>query len=447
MRVLLHSTGAHTKYFTGVKYLYISCFLAALCLLSFSLSGRQAHAAACCPSADCSTAPNNASQSQIYRQHAQTRQFITSEFIRQERWFMYDFWYQYILPAMMNMAQQLTVVGEAQVFALGTFLDAKENLETERLLGEKMAEAHRDYAPAFEMCTIGTAAQSLAAGNRNAELSSVVLTKRMIDRQLGIQNSAGSGGTPTDVYGRVQLLKTRFCDKHASGGSFSSFCTAGPAQLNRDVDYAATIGVRRTLDMNNAGSDDDINVMAFASNLYGTRVFERSPVPTIDMDLENPWKNGQGVWYLDKRALIAKRSVAQNSFNAIVGMKSAGTGISANAGQYIYQIFSQLGVSDVDEAKQMLGRNPSYYALLEAISQKIYQDPEFFTNLYDKPANVTRKKVAMQAINLMLDRETFKSELRTEAVLSVILEAELIKYQNQVSSRLNLLSDQVAPLP
>lgn len=159
------------------------------------------------------------------------------------------------------------------------------------------------------------------------------------------------------------------------------------------------------------------------------------------------WDTGKVSWYLDKRAITAKRSIAQNSFNAIVGMKAAGTAASANAGNYLFAIFSQLGVTDDAQARQMLGSNPSYYAALEAMAQKIYQDPEFFTNLIDSPTNVLRKNVAMQAIDLMLDRDTFKSELRTEALLTVLLEAEMIRSQKNLQERLNKTTNQAVPTP
>ena len=115
------------------------------------------------------------------------------------------------------------------------------------------------------------------------------------------------------------------------------------------------------------------------------------------------------------------------------------------------EIPSLAGVEDLAERLYLLGGSldsritpairPSYYAQLEILAQKIYQDPEFFTDLYDKPANVLRKDVAMQAVNLMLERDMHKSELRSEMVLAVWLEMELMKYQRDVQNRLNALEE------
>lgn len=412
----------------------------------------QACCGCCAPTNTCTWVANASSQMQIMLANLLLRAFITQQFYYQQRWFMHDFWYSHVLPAMMQMTESLTTTAEMQVMSFGVILDAKENLERERLLQEKVAEAHSDYFPDLGMCTIGTAAQSLASSDRIAEITSVSLTKRMIDRQLNINNSASVNGNSTDSKARIGQLKTRFCDPNANGKNWSNFCTAPtPGNINRDINYAATIGVRRTLNLNLTNNSleapDDENVLAMVNNLYGYKTFEIAPVPTTPMNADNGWKSGETVSYLDRRAVVAKRSVAQNSFNAIVGMKASGSAASANAGNYLYEIFRQLGATSDPEARQLLGSNPSYYALLEVVSQKIYQDPDFYTNLYDKPTNVLRKKVAMQAINLMLDRDIYKSELRMENLLAVLLETEMIRYQTELSSRLNLLSDQTMPLP
>lgn len=427
--------------------------IALLAMTTSTLNGRKAWSGCCGQNPACTITQNAMSQATEIALHEILREHITQEFIYQQRWFMFDFFRDYILTGLMDMAEQLTAFGEDQVFTFGAIMDAKEQLETERLFGEKMAEAHRDYKPDVGMCTIGTVAQSLAANDRNAEANANVLNKRMIDRQMGLLYSVGSEGLASDTKGRVDQIRRRFCDRSSNGGNTANMClpAANGQHTNKDIDYASTLGMRRTINLNlrndtlAAPDDDDEDVMALATNLYGNRIFERSKTPNTNMENGQGQITGEMAWYLDKRAITAKRSIAQNSFNAIAGMKSAGTALSANSGNYLYALFSQLGVADDAQARQMLGTNPSYYALLEAISQKIYQDPEFFTNLYDAPANVLRKNVAMQAVNLMLDRDTFKSELRTEALLSVLLEAEIIRYRKDLSNRLNQMNDQAAP--
>ena len=74
---------------------------------------------------------------------------------------------------------------------------------------------------------------------------------------------------------------------------------------------------------------------------------------------------------------------------------------------------------------------------MEVLTKKIFQRPEFFTDLYDKPANVARKGVAIQAIALMQDRDLFKSNLRNEAMMSILVELELLRAQEIVRNEAN----------
>jgi hypothetical protein len=138
--------------------------------------------------------------------------------------------------------------------------------------------------------------------------------------------------------------------------------------------------------------------------------------------------------------------VAENSFNAIVGLTTAGTSSLPPAGapagatgtqtnRFLGAILTELGVP-ANEVYTIIGRDPSYYAQLEILAKKIYQNPDFYTNLYDKPANVARKGVALKAIELMLDRAIFESQLRQEMVTSVLLATRLRAPFRAANSRL-----------
>jgi hypothetical protein len=154
---------------------------------------------------------------------------------------------------------------------------------------------------------------------------------------------------------------------------------------------------------------------------------------------------------MDLSSIAAKRSVAENSFNAIVGLKSMGSagGALGNNGvttyKYLGRILMDLGIPEA-EVKTYLGQDPnisgsnipdpSYFAQLEILSKKIYQTPYFFANLYDTPVNVKRKSAALKAIELMLDRAIFESQLRQEMSLSVLLSSKLQKNFDAANDRL-----------
>jgi hypothetical protein len=79
-------------------------------------------------------------------------------------------------------------------------------------------------------------------------------------------------------------------------------------------------------------------------------------------------------------------------------------------------------------------RRPSYMAQMEMLTKRIYQDPNFFVGLYDTPANVKRKGAALQAIGLMLDRDIYDSQVRSEMLMSQLLELRLVREQRRAQT-------------
>jgi hypothetical protein len=201
------------------------------------------------------------------------------------------------------------------------------------------------------------------------------------------------------------------------------------------------------LDMNLPGgaadaTPDEQAVFALMENLYAHDVPFRLPETVFNQAHNNQIK------VVELRSLLAKRSVAVNSFNTIIGLRAAGTpagqpeselgprGSAEDTAQYMRVVLRQLGLTDDEEITAMIGERPSYYAQMDILAKKLYQRPEFYTELYDKPANIDRKLVSMQAIGLMQDFDTFKSYLRQEMILSVLVELELMREQSLVDDRI-----------
>ena len=123
----------------------------------------------------------------------------------------------------------------------------------------------------------------------------------------------------------------------------------------------------------------------------------------------------------DMRAVLASRGVVRNSFASLIGMKAQGT---AASGQYMRAVLTQMGLSAAD-AQRLVGENPSYFAQMEVLTKRIYQDPRFFVELYDTPANVDRQRAAMRGINLSQQNDLLNVMHRREMLLSVLLELKL----------------------
>ena len=148
--------------------------------------------------------------------------------------------------------------------------------------------------------------------------------------------------------------------------------------------------------------------------------------------------------YMDLRSVAAKRSVAQNSFMSIVAERSSG---NEEVAPFLKSIIEELEIDNFDlNIDILLGERPSYFAQMEVLTKKIYQNPEFYTELYDKPANVLRKGAALRAIGLMQDRDIYNSLLRSEAVLSVLLETMLHDEQQRVHGEMKTMQESEDPV-
>ncbi|MFP4385671.1 MAG: hypothetical protein ACLFP8_03090 [Alphaproteobacteria bacterium] len=378
--------------------------------------------------------------------------------------FFSDFWYQ----GVSELTRYLNAYGMYQLRLIGGFFDARNQIETTRLFFRLQAEAHRDYHPSDDFCWIGSSSKSLAATENRSRSNMLALSRFSIDRQLGRMGSSTAVDDAGDKTGRWHQFTKNYCDPKDNGWAgigtgLDRACDhdgAGPDlttgtderhRVNIDIDYTRLIESKRTLDVNftdnqnpNTLTDNEEDVLALSANLYGNHL----PSRTITREMMRSFPAAHKL-YLDQRTVVARRNVALNSFNAIVAMKSAGTGGSSltgsdpDTGSYIAALMRELmpeGTSDEDIIKVM-GENPSYYAQLEVLGKKMYESPRFFARLYDTPANIQRKSVAMKAIELMLDRALFESELRQEMLLSVMLSTSLDGNFRHINKKMTARSD------
>lgn len=371
-------------------------------------------------------------------------------------WIVQDFFRKYWVKGLAELTRFLSVSGIYQVEMVGTFFDAKNQLETKRLFNQMVVEAHKDYHPSEGICAFGTNTRSLASTEQRSVVTKSLLSKRSLARHLASQGTLGEAGLENEIAVRWQKFVRTNCDPN-DNAPFATTTSAAPSGLsglalacdrdgpggstasgavtydrkNRDIDFTRLIETPRTLTLNFADVHppasvpaDEEDVLSMSMNLYG-----HQPTVTSLSRKALQTEEAQNL-YMALRSVIAKRSVAQNSFNAIVAIKSAGTAPVAPAGNvshFMAAAFRDMMPPTTTEAEiyAILGENPSYFAQLEFLSKKLYQSPKFFADLYDKPVNVERKSVAMKAVELMLDRALYESELRQEMVLSVLLSSEL----------------------
>ena len=249
---------------------------------------------------------------------------------------------------------------------------------------------------------------------------------------------ASSDGDTADVNARMKNFMSRYCDPNDNNGQMKSLCRTGGNDkfLNADIDYVRTFDAKPTLNVDftankTTATDDEKNILALANNLFAHELFMLPASATLEGGKS---MNDARTTFLNMRALIAKRSVAENSFNTLVGQKAQG---APGSREFIAGLLKELGMED-KATLAYLGGTPSYDAQMEVLTKKLYQNPAFYVNLMDNPANIQRQYAAMQSFGLMQQRDIFDSILRSELLLSLIVEMEVAKYQNEAQADLDV---------
>ncbi len=360
--------------------------------------------------------------------------------------FMVGYFFDYhVLNLMQNMAQGLATAGMTQLGIIGGFLDASEQLQRQRLMERLAAEAHKQYQSSTVMCTIGTMAKGLGNAYRLGQFTALTLEKRSLDRQMHMINVAATASGADDVKDRVRQFKQRYCDIHDNNDGLVQMCnnTSAPSLTrDRDINFTRTVMQPGALDLdfsNNTITNDEQDIIALENNLFASQLMPPMQGALLMKPANQPY-------ILDYRSVIAKRSVAENSFTNWVGLKAQDGG----PGKFASRILEVFGVAR-SEAKVYessidlynLGRSgTSYDSEMEILTKRIEQDPNFYTNLYDTPANLARKGAALRAIGLMQHMDMFKSRLRNEGILAEIVELSVDREQREVQDNMDRMRRQ-----
>lgn len=458
----------------ALRLVLILSFILPFSLAGFAPKEAMAYAGRCAATGDisckwvggrrcpggygCSPCASNCVQISSSESRATIRH-ITDEFLKHRQWMVNVVFQNHLLPALMLFTEQMTAMAMNQVMVIGALLDAKQQLEVQRLFQTMTAQAHKDYQPSEGMCVFGTISRSLAASDRNMDLTAMAISNRVLQRELLSGDTLTGGGQTSDYLSRVKQFRELYCNRDDNGKGLTLFCPGASVdknRMNKDINYTAAFDTPLTLRLNMTAdgdpdhslnlhasniSPDEEDIFALSANLYANNVAPQIPVALLS--------NSGGVVnastvnnYMNIRSVAAKRSVARNSFAAIAAMKSQG---AEGVAPYLNAIMREFGMSNL-EIPRYLGNRPSYYAQMEVLTKKLYQNPAFYTELYDKPVNVERKSVSMQAIELMQRRDIYRSMLRSEAILSVMLETALIEPQEKISNEIPRLDDSDTPI-
>lgn len=360
---------------------------------------------------------------------------MKNELKTHQNWMNNDWWEKNVKPALKSLADEFRNVTQLQSASLGSYLDAQNMMGATGALQESTSNSLKTYTPSDAVCKFGTLSRSLALSQAKGKANQLILSKRSLNRQMGHAHMASSPGMQQDKSARLEQFRKDYCDPQDFGTGMKEMCAAPAASDTRhniDINFTRAVDTKNTLDIDftdTTATDDEKDILALANNLYAHQVFTRINAE----ELKSTSSKDTQSTLLDQRSVIAKRGVAENSFNEIIGQKSKG---STGSKAYFVKVIESLGLSAAD-ADKYLGAEPSYDAQMEVLTKKLYQDPAFYANLMDSPANVNRQYAALQSFGLMQKRDIYETVARSEMLMSLLLEMEIAKYQDTIQNRAN----------
>ena len=354
------------------------------------------------------------------------------------------------IDGMKRMSRQLSANVMQQAFAIGTFIDARQQIRTQRDINRLTAQAHKRYSPSPQMCVFGSNVKGLADAESSGDVNAMILNEIMMRRESLFQSvdnleetdedskveTASSQGMLSDYALRFEKFRKTYCNPDDHGGEIEDLCNSEENETlqkraNKDISFTHTVDLPQTLDIDftdDTMTDDEDDVLALGRNLFASRLF--NPVQLSLLEQEQAMND-----FIDMRSVQAVRSVARNSYTEIVGMKSASDTTTV---EFMKSILQSLGGDQLeeDDLERFMTENPSYFAQMDILTSKLYQNPQFYINLYDKPENVKRASVALKAFELMQNRDRYESATRREMMIALLLEMRLREAQEELNNEI-----------
>jgi hypothetical protein len=243
--------------------------------------------------------------------------------------------------------------------------------------------------------------------------------------------NAAQAGSADDKRARMNNFITFYCDVQDSDNALNTFCgdaATNNQRFNADISFARTFDQSPSLNINIRNPDlrnEEQSLMALAYHLYQHEIPERAT------DLGTRGIGNQN-HILYQRSYQALNSLAFNSFAAQAALKAQS---AQGAAPSIRALLTGLGMENTATARG-LGTNPSYDAQMEVLTKRLYQDPQFLINLTGTRANLGRQNAMMDSIDVMQDRDIYNAILRSELLLSALVDLEARKQIDPVLDRL-----------
>lgn len=325
-------------------------------------------------------------------------------------------------------------VFETRILMLGAFIDGRVMNNSLADLQSLNARTYKDYYPSLALCRFGTLPRSLAATESRMPANRQVIANMIMSNNLQSKTTIfEKPNTTVDTY--TQNVNKDYCKQGDGNGGLRVVCNATDVDLQwADMDFTGILGIPMTTGVdfiNNGETTPEKRLASLIQALTFYRPIDQQNIPVETLNDEGKKKYYNNIPnFVDSRHVAGVRQISADSIGSLVALKAEGTSGSAN---HMKAVLMQLGLSAAD-AKKLIGDKPSYFAQMDILTKKIYQDPVFFANLYESPANIDRQRVAMLAISLMQERDLLETLRRKELLLSGYLTLKLDQAQSKLST-------------
>lgn len=329
--------------------------------------------------------------------HPQTNMHITQGFNDLQNWMISVYFQQNLLVSHQLSTSQQDATAMKQLEAEALMSDADGVVDNARRLQSIDVALHNEFNPSEELCAVGTNTRALFAADVTAQMNHEILANRAAQRFLRYGDSVSLDGETSDRRSRIGQFLTTFCSQDEAGGAFKGRCTG--TRPGADIDIVGTLLKPSTLSIDytdNEVSADEANIMALQTNLFGSQLTEKIPTSLL-VDSRGNVSSDAKELILDERALAANYMVAMAPFTKLAGLKSMGP---PEGYEFLKAVMEDSGIPESEIESTLKGR-PSYYATMEILGQTMYESSDFYVSLGDEPANINRRIVGMQAINIM----------------------------------------------
>jgi hypothetical protein len=354
------------------------------------------------------------------------------------------------VAGLQSMSAQLSAAFLHRAGMQGTLMDSANAITVQGAMQTLEAEAYRDYTPGETLCRFGTLTRSLAMVDLKGRANAAALDSALLARETHNEHH-GQNFIDRDGVAKFRNAVRLYCNPGDNDGAnplcacTAASCPNPSMRATRDLDFARLFLTSGTLNVDftdGSITPDEEDVLSFLTNISSYQT-----LPSLAPGQADIMKNA--VLALDftrMRGITARRSLVRQTWSDYVAHKTPG-----QEGSTIFMVNAarELGLSKEDAEKFLNAQhqplaldgkdsgspNPSYDAQMDILTKRLYQNPNFYTNLIDKPTNVLRTQAAMAAIGLMQRRDLYETALRRELLLSQLLDVSLRDAEDLVRKR------------